>query len=156
MCLCKHWLFFCLCLWGRSILVPSKNVFFPSRKNHVDFDLVLKMDRNKKIKSLTASLRVDWMSMLSQENQLHIIIIFFIYLFIYFFLSFFWTNFSQSFQCVCFFVFFLPTNIFLFVSQPSGAGGSGSRSGSRCQWRRIQTPTAETTGTRKAYPSVAC
>lgn len=95
--------FFFLCLWGRSILVPSKNVFFPSRKNHVDFDLVLKMDRNKKIKSLTASLRVDWMSMLSQENQLHIIIIFFIYLFIYFFLSFFWTNFSQSFQCVFFF-----------------------------------------------------
>lgn len=109
MCLCKHWLFFFfLCLWGRSILVPSKNVFFPSRKNHVDFDLVLKMDRNKKIKSLTASLRVDWMSMLSQENQLHIIIIFFIYLFIYFFLSFFWTNFSQSFQCVCFFFFFSP------------------------------------------------
>lgn len=155
MCLCKHWLFFFfLCLWGRSILVPSKNVFFPSRKNHVDFDLVLKMDRNKKIKSLTASLRVDWMSMLSQENQLHIIIIFFIYLFIFFFFPSF-EQISLSFQCG-FFFFFLPTNIFLFVSQPSGAGGSGSRSGSRCQWRRIQTPTAETTGTRKAYPSVAC
>lgn len=155
MCLCKHWLFFFLCLWGRSILVPSKNVFFPSRKNHVDFDLVLKMDRNKKIKSLTASLRVDWMSMLSQENQLHIIIIFFIYLFIYFF-PFLLLNKFLSVLPMCLFFFFLPTNIFLFVSQPSGAGGSGSRSGSRCQWRRIQTPTAETTGTRKAYPSVAC
>lgn len=149
--------FFFLCLWGRSILVPSKNVFFPSRKNHVDFDLVLKMDRNKKIKSLTASLRVDWMSMLSQENQLHIIIIFFIYLFIYFFFPFLLLNKFLSVLPMClFFFFFLPTNIFLFVSQPSGAGGSGSRSGSRCQWRRIQTPTAETTGTRKAYPSVAC
>lgn len=101
--------FFFLCLWGRSILVPSKNVFFPSRKNHVDFDLVLKMDRNKKIKSLTASLRVDWMSMLSQENQLHIIIIFFIYLFIYYyFFSFLLLNKFLSVLPMWFFFFFSP------------------------------------------------
>lgn len=37
-----------------------------------------------------------------------------------------------------------------FACQPSGAGGPGARSGSRCQWRRVQTPAAETAGTRKA------
>lgn len=42
-----------------------------------------------------------------------------------------------------------------FVCQPSGAGGSGSRSGSRCQRRRVQTPAAAATGTRKAYPTLA-